>query len=55
MKIAVTRMSVQQVSPDDFKEIYYTKIFEDTTPIRDLLIWGNTKLINDLDFSTLEE
>ena len=55
MKIAVRRMSVQQVSMDTYKEFYDTKIFDESATIKEIMEWGKTKFINSLDFSDVEE
>lgn len=39
MKIAVTVTITEQISMDDYKDHYYTKVFEDTATIKEINEW----------------
>lgn len=42
MKVAVTVTRTEQISVDDYKDHYYTKVFEDTATIAEINAWCNT-------------
>lgn len=42
MKIAVTVTKTEQISMDDYKDHYYTKVFEDTATIAEINEWCKT-------------
>jgi len=42
MKIAVTISKTEQVSMDEWKDFYYTNVFEDTSTIKEINEWIQT-------------
>lgn len=42
MKIAVTVTKTEQISMDEYKDFYYTHVFDESATIKDINEWAST-------------